>query len=310
RVMDAARRFADANGLIIAGVLGKPHTQDEVRAVFERHSQPRKSDSAESELAPTSWRATEFQVAFRAAVMSDELAVAYQPKVDCKTGAVVGYEALARWTHPERGSISPDEFVPVAERFGLISLLTERVMGDALRWFAGGEHAEGVRIAINISAGEFDEPSLDKRFVTACEEAGVAPTDVVLEITETGAMADPARSLQLLTRLRLQGFHLSLDDFGTGYSSMLQLARLPFSELKVDRSFVTTAASSDESVIVVRSIIDLGHALGMQLTAEGVEDASVLALLTDLGCDYAQGFYIARPMLPDALEAWAAARSI
>jgi EAL domain-containing protein (putative c-di-GMP-specific phosphodiesterase class I) len=122
-------------------------------------------------------------VAFHAAVMSDELAVAYQPKVDCKTGAIVGYEALARWTHPERGSIPPDEFVPLAERFGLVSLLTERVMGDALRWFAGGEHAEGVRIAINISAGEFDEPSLDKRFVTACEEAGVAPSDVILEIT-------------------------------------------------------------------------------------------------------------------------------
>jgi EAL domain-containing protein (putative c-di-GMP-specific phosphodiesterase class I) len=123
-------------------------------------------------------------------------------------------------------------------------------------------------------------------------------------------MADPARSLQLLTRLRLEGFQLSLDDFGTGYSSMLQLARLPFSELKVDRSFVTTAATSDESVIVVRSIIDLGHALGMQLTAEGVEDAWVLALLTDLGCDYAQGFYIAQPMFPDALDAWAADVSI
>jgi EAL domain-containing protein (putative c-di-GMP-specific phosphodiesterase class I)/ActR/RegA family two-component response regulator len=310
RVMDAARRFADANGLIIAGVLGKPHTQAELRAVFERHAKPRKLDSAEPAPAPTSWRATEFQVAFRTAVMGDEFAVAYQPKVDCKTGAVVGYEALARWNHPERGSIPPDEFVPLAERFGLVSLLTERVMGDALGWFAGRPHAEGVRIAINISAGEFDEPSLDKHFVTACEEAGVPPGDVVLEITETSAMADPARSLQLLTRLRLEGFHLSLDDFGTGYSSMLQLARLPFSELKVDRSFVTTAATSDESVIVVRSIIDLGHALGMHLTAEGVEDAWVLALLGDLGCDYAQGFYIARPMFPDALDAWAADVSI
>jgi EAL domain-containing protein (putative c-di-GMP-specific phosphodiesterase class I)/FixJ family two-component response regulator len=310
RVMDAARRFADANGLVIAGVLGKPHTQAELREVFERHASPARSPAADSAPAPTSWRATEFQVAFSAAAMGDELAVAYQPKVDCKTGAVVGYEALARWTHPERGPIPPDEFVPLAERFGLISLLTERVMGDALRWFGGRTHAEGVRIAINISAGEFDEPSLDKRFVAACEEAGVAPGDVILEITETSAMADPARSLQLLTRLRLEGFQLSLDDFGTGYSSMLQLARLPFSELKVDRSFVTTAATSDESVIVVRSIIDLGHALGMHLTAEGVEDAWVLALLTDLGCDYAQGYHIARPMSPDALEAWATDRSI
>ena len=313
RVLDAARRFADANGLVIAGVLGKPHTQAELRAVLDRHESPTiptKSTAAESAPALTSWRPTEFQVAFRAAVMGDEFAVAYQPKVDCKTGSVAGYEALARWTHPDRGTIPPDEFVPMAERFGLIGLLTERVMRDALGWFAGRPRAEGVRIAINISAGEFDEPSLDKRFVTACAEAGVAPSEVVLEITETSAMADPARSLQLLTRLRLEGFHLSLDDFGTGYSSMLQLARLPFSELKVDRSFVTTAATSDESVIVVRSIIDLGHALGMHLTAEGVEDAWVLALLADLGCDYAQGFYIARPMLPEALDVWAANASI
>ena len=310
RVLDAARRFADSNGLRIAGVLGKPHTTAELRATFERHSRPRPSDSAESESAPTSWRAAEFQVAFRAAVMSDQIKVAYQPKVDCKTGSVVGYEALARWTHPVRGSISPDEFVPLAERFGLISLLTERVMGEALRWFAGRKHAEGVRIAINISAGEFDEPALDKHFVSACAEAGVAPGDVILELTETSAMADPARSLQLLTRLRLDGFHLSLDDFGTGYSSMLQLARLPFSELKVDRSFVMTALTSDESVIVVHSIIDLGHALGMQLTAEGVEDGMVLALLTDLGCDFVQGFHIARPMFPDELDAWTADISI
>ena len=310
RVMDAARRFADANGLVIAGVLGKPHTQAELRAVFERQTNPTKLSGEEAAPGPTSWRATEFQVAFRAAVMGDEFAVAYQPKVDCKTGAIVGYEALARWNSPVRGTIPPDEFVPLAERFGLIGLLTERVMGDALRWFAGRPREEGVRIAINISAGEFDEPSLDKRFVTACEDAGVAPGDVVLEITETSAMADPARSLQLLTRLRLEGFHLSLDDFGTGYSSMLQLARLPFSELKVDKSFVTTAATSDESVIVVRSIIDLGHALGMHLTAEGVEDAWVLALLADLGCDYAQGFHIARPMSPAAVDAWEAEASV
>ncbi len=136
------------------------------------------------------------------------------------------------------------------------------------------------------------------------------PANVILELTETSAMEDPVRSLQLLTRLRLVGFHLSLDDFGTGYSSMLQLARLPFTELKVDHSFVTTAATSEESAIVVRSIIDLGHALDMHLTAEGVEDAKVMALLTELGCDFAQGYHIARPMPPEELDSWADAGSI
>jgi EAL domain-containing protein (putative c-di-GMP-specific phosphodiesterase class I)/ActR/RegA family two-component response regulator len=305
RVIDAARRFADANGLEIAGVLGEPHTKAEVQKAFERSA-----DHPFAELPAgidtDDWPPASFQADFRAAVMSDEMSVVYQPKVHCDSDAVVGYEALARWAHPERGVIGPREFVPLAERFGLVALLTDRVMRDALEWFGGRTHPEGVRIAINISAAEFEDSDLDQRYVRACDEAGVEPGRVVLELTETSAMEDPVRSLRLLTKLRLAGFHLSLDDFGTGYSSMLQLARLPFSELKVDQSFVATCATSDESRIVVRSIIDLGHALGMELTAEGVEDEAALALLREFGCDFAQGYHIARPMPPDELAVWAA----
>lgn len=305
RVIDAARRFADANGLEIAGVLGKPHTKADLRAAFER-SERRPSSTAGEEVAPSApWKVAEFQTAFRAAVMSDELGVAYQPKILCSTGEVIGYEALARWTHPERGPIAPDEFVPMTERFGIVSLLTDRVMSEAFAWFASRERPEGTRISVNISAAEFDQPDLEHRFVQACKDAGIAPSDVVLELTETSAMQDAVRSLQLLTRLRLVGFNLSLDDFGTGYSSMLQLARLPFTELKVDRSFVSTAATSEESRIVVRSVVDLGHALNMQLAAEGVEDEQSLEMLTELGCDYAQGYHIAKPMTPEELDTWA-----
>jgi EAL domain-containing protein (putative c-di-GMP-specific phosphodiesterase class I) len=304
RVIDAARRFADANGLTIAGVLGKPHTKADLKAAFERPGQ-RSHEPGDAGPAPSApWKVAEFQTAFRAAVMGDEMGVAYQPKIDCASGAVVGYEALARWDHAERGPIPPDEFVPMAERFGIVSLLTDRVMREAFAWFASRERPEGVRISVNISAAEFDQPDLEHRFVEACTDAGVAPGDVILELTETSAMEDAVRSLQLLTRLRLAGFHLSLDDFGTGYSSMLQLARLPFTELKVDRSFVSTAAESEESHIVVRSVIDLGHALNMHLAAEGVEDAQSLEMLTELGCDYAQGYHIAKPMSPDEIDAW------
>lgn len=310
RVMDAARRFADANGLDIAGVLGKPYTKSEVREAFERREDHPFGDTASVIDTSNDWPAAAFQVDFRAAVMSDEISVVYQPKVNCDTDAIVGYEALARWAHPKRGDIGPDQFVPLAERFGLVALLTDRVMRDALEWFGATPRPAGVQIAINISAAEFEDPDLDQRYVRACEEASVSPDNVVLELTETSAMEDPVRSLRLLTKLRLAGFHLSLDDFGTGYSSMLQLARLPFSELKVDQSFVSACATTEESAIVVRSVIDLGHALGMKLTAEGVEDEASLALLREFGCDFAQGYHIARPMTPDALAVWEADVSI
>ena len=309
RVMDAARRFADANGLEIAGILGKPHTKAEVQKAFER-----RTDHPFAEIPAgidtDDWPPAAFQVDFRAAVMSDEMSVVYQPKVSCDNGAVVGYEALARWTHPERGVIGPNEFVPLSERFGLVALLTDRIMRDGLEWFGARPRPAGMRLAINISAVEFEDDDLDQRYVRACDEAAVSPEEVVLELTETSAMEDPVRSLRLLTKLRLAGFHISLDDFGTGYSSMLQLARLPFSELKVDQSFVADCATSQESRIVVSSIIDLGHALGMQLTAEGVEDEAALTLLRELGCDFAQGYHIARPMPPDELASWATDVSI
>jgi EAL domain-containing protein (putative c-di-GMP-specific phosphodiesterase class I)/ActR/RegA family two-component response regulator len=309
RVMDAARRLADADGLVIAGLLSKPYKRADLSALLARSP-----SEASAHLFPHLdsgpwWTPAEFDTIFRTAVERGDIRAAYQPKVSCVDGTVVGYEALARWTHPDHGVIPPATFVPIAEREGLASLLTDTVLRSSLMWFASLGDTRGQRISVNVSATELSEPALDSRLLAACEDIGVAPDRVILEVTETSAMEDPVVSLQLLTRLRLKGFKVSLDDFGTGYSSMLQLARLPFSELKVDRSFVMSAARSNESRIVVRSIVDLGHALGMECTAEGVEDAEVLDLLDELGCDFAQGYYIARPMFPEALDRWMDSRA-
>lgn len=304
RVMDAAKRFTAENGLVFAGLLPKPYRRADVAALLACTPQR----EASSRPAPASdgggWSDAEFEDAFRAAIDLGAVTVAYQPKVHCRTGKTVGFEALARWTDPARGSISPADFVPMAERLGLVSLLTDAVAHSAFAWFAQSIDDEACRLSINVSASELADPALDRRLVTACADVGLDPSRVILEVTETSAMEDPVASLQVLTRLRLHNFHASLDDFGTGYSSILHLARMPFSEIKIDRSFVTNSGSSEESAIVIRSIIDLAHSLGIECTAEGVQTAESLLLLKGYGCDFAQGFFIAKPMFPYEIGDW------
>lgn len=304
RVMGAARRLADAKGLTIAGTLAKPYKRADLSELLLNVPAGAQAPAAQSTAVRPWWGPHEFPEAFSHALEQGHIGVAYQPKVSCREIEVVGFEALVRWTDPDRGVLPPSEFVPMAEAAGMVGLLTDTVMAQALAWFADQPLAATQHISINISAAELSDPVLDQRLVKACRDAGVGTDRVVLELTETSAMEDPVLSLQLLTRLRLDGFRVSLDDFGTGYSSMLQLARMPFSELKLDQSFVMNATTSDEALIVIRSIIDLGHALGMECTAEGVEDAETLDLLRTLGCEYAQGYHIARPMFPEALRTW------
>jgi len=304
RVLNAARRLAQAENLPFGGILSKPYRRSQLAELLSRPPAQLGDDSSTEVTAPRSWTDAEFEEEFRDALGSGAVSVVFQPKVSCADGRVVGYEALARWAHPDRGNIVPDDFVPKAEKAGLAGLLSDVVLRQSLGWF--GDHLErnGKRLSINISATEVAESGLDERLLQACRIAGVPTQQVIIEVTETSAMEDPVLSLQFLTRLRLQGFEVSLDDFGTGYSSMVQLAKMPFSEIKVDRSFVKNAATSQESAIVIRSIIDLGHALEMTCTAEGVESAAVMTLLHKWGCDHAQGYHIARPMTTDDLGIW------
>lgn len=304
RILDAARRSAVEHGLQVAGVLSKPFSAAILRQLLDSDQgaiqgvQQRQSSSTSDE-PPIS--------ELHSALAQGEILVAYQPKVDCVTGTLAGFEALARWYHPRLGTIMPEQFIPLAERTGVIDLVTFQVFKRALRWFSTLS-ADQVLLSINISARSLQNMDLADRLADMCHQSGVSPDTVVLEMTETSAMTNAVNTLDLTTRLRLKGFHLSIDDFGTGYSSLVQLARLPFSELKIDKSFVLSASQSPESRTIILAVIELGHRLGLRLTAEGVEDIGVYQFLQDFGCDFAQGYLIGRPMSPAEATSWMRSR--
>lgn len=306
KVLDAAQSFAAANGLAYTAVLPKPFNREDVALVLaglpKRQHEPGTPVDVLAE-----WPHDVFARELRAAVANGQITVVYQPKVACATGKVVGFEVLARWFHPTMGNIPPTAFIPRAESVGLVSLITDTVLATALAWFGEHRHSPLERMAINISGSELSQRERVADLRDACVAAGVEPSRIILELTETAALDDATTSLEILTRLRLEGFHLSIDDFGTGYSSMMQLRSLPFDELKIDRSFVAHCTSDRASEVMVRSAIELARGLELEVTAEGVEDLDTLALLAELGCDNAQGYAIARPLDGDNLLAWLAA---
>jgi diguanylate cyclase (GGDEF)-like protein len=249
------------------------------------------------------WRLTVLGDLRRALEGSEELFLNYQPKYTLDGERIEGVEALLRWQHPTEGLIPPDEFIPVAEGTGIILRLTERVLGMALRqmrhWLDAG-HA--VPVAVNLSTRcllDADLPQLVQRLLA---EHRVPAELLRLEVTESAVMGDAARCMEVLERLHDLGVRLSIDDFGTGYSSMAYLRRLPVDELKIDRSFVLGMTTTQQDAVLVRTAIDLGHNLGLTVVAEGVEGAEHVHALRALGCDIAQGYHYARPMLAEALS--------
>ena len=242
-------------------------------------------------------------VELRRAIETGQLVVHYQPVVDLSTGAIVSVEALARWQHPTRGLISPAEFIPVAEESGLIRPLTDYVLRVALRqlsaWRRGGWD---IGLAVNLSARLVDDAELPRRVLDSLRAAGVEPSALELEITESAVMLNPEGALAVFTELTDLDVRLSIDDFGTGFSSLAYLKRLPATRMKVDKSFVLDMLRYDKDASIVNAVIDLGHNLGLAVVAEGVEDAETADALMHAGCDFAQGFYFGRPVAPDALE--------
>jgi EAL domain-containing protein (putative c-di-GMP-specific phosphodiesterase class I) len=238
-----------------------------------------------------------------------EIRVVYQPKLDCRTGSIVALEGLARWHDARLGEITPSVFVPLAETSGLIDHLTELVFGEAIGWF--GEHFAGraIVLCLNVSARSLDDVGFADWIEALCRGVHLDPSQLVLELTETSSVPDQALARDVLTRLRIKGMAVALDDLGSGHSSLVQLARQPFSELKIDRSFVSHAADSVDARTIVRAIVGLGHGLGMRVTAEGVEDAAGFEAITGLGCDVVQGTFIAPPMEGDDVLEWIDARA-
>jgi EAL domain-containing protein (putative c-di-GMP-specific phosphodiesterase class I)/CheY-like chemotaxis protein len=322
RVLDAAGRSANDHGLNIVGVLAKPFGTAAMQELLLQPAGPGAA-GARASLHEQGRQSGEITVTeLSRGIENHELRVAYQPKVECATGHLAGFEALVRWSHPQRGLIMPERFVPLAEKHGLITALTDEVLDQSLDWFCtylsdnadSGNAAPActprscVSLSINLSATALKDRTMVEDITARCVRRGVPPERLIFELTETSAMEDPVKSLELLTRMRMKGFRLSIDDFGTGYSSMLQLVRMPFSEIKVDKSFVMSGTRSKESLAVVKSIVDLGRSLGLTSTAEGVEDPDMFEYLKRVGCDFAQGYWISRPMNRDAAETWAAGR--
>jgi EAL domain-containing protein (putative c-di-GMP-specific phosphodiesterase class I) len=238
----------------------------------------------------------------RHALETEGLQVYYQPVYALDTLQLVGCEALVRWNHPERGLLTPNEFIPIAEENGLISLVDEWVLQHACQqmrqWLDAGTQLQG--IAVNLSSRSLSNPALATTVASALLKANIAPQFLELEVTESTIMEDPENADQLLNELRLLGVQLAIDDFGTGYSSLARLKSLPVHKLKIDQSFVRNLPSNTDDKAIVRAIIALGTSLGLKIQAEGIETEEQLQFLQQQNCTLGQGYWFGRPVPAEA----------
>lgn len=299
-LIDTVREMGGVLGLNVLAAVQKPLHADTLREALLQNAQSR-------ELKRSSHRA---EPGIDAGALNDalersEIFVHYQPKADIRTGIVRGVEALARWKHPTLGMIPPDQFIPLAEREQLIHRLTIDVMNQAMlqnsAWRARGLH---LPVAVNLSPRLLERSDLALEISSLQQCHGLTPDQIVIEITESSLVTRVGMALSVLAQLRLRGFGLSIDDYGTGFSSMQQLARIPFTELKIDRTFVRGAPDRDSLQVILHSAIDMANRLGLTTVAEGVETLQEWRMLQEFGCTLGQGWLIAKPMAGDDLIGW------
>ncbi len=241
----------------------------------------------------------------RAGLETDQLETFFQPRVRLADRSVAGAECLVRWRHPERGLLQSIAFIPVAEEYGLINDLTMVMFGKAMAHLAEWTRmGHDLNLSVNISMNSLNRLDLPEVLADFVRQAGLKTNQVILEMTESRLMSDIPTSLEVITRLRLKGFGVSIDNFGTGYSSMEKLKQLPFTEIKMDRTFVCSATTDDVARAILESSLKMGHALGMIVVAEGAETKQDWALLAAIGCDEVQGYFVARPMPPEEFIPW------
>jgi len=249
----------------------------------------------------------------RRSIEAGGLTLAYQPLIELRTGAVAGFEALARWDHPQRGPISPSEFIPVAEESGLIVPLGQWALETALATLAGWDFANGaalpISVSVNLSALQLARDDLVGFVAAALARHGMPGSRLTLELTESAIVQDPRRATTVLDGLKALDVSVAMDDFGTGYTSLAYLQRLPIDLLKIDRSFVSGMLRDGDSVAIVRAILSLASALGMATTAEGIDTPELASALAEMGCSHGQGFHFARPLDPDSALAYWRSRS-
>lgn len=234
-----------------------------------------------------------------------QITLFYQPQIDLNTRQLCSVEGLVRWNHPTLGLIPPNHFLPLVNKHRLLDALTDHVIECAINaesvWNKLGIE---INTSINVNASNVINLSLPEKLETLANNAEITPSKICLEVTESELMTELIPSMDTLTRLRLKGFRLSIDDFGTGFSSLLQLYRIPFTELKIDRSFIKNLATNSESRIIVETCILLAHKLGMKVVAEGIEDRETFTILHELGCDIGQGYYFSKPLPEHELHVW------
>lgn len=289
--------MARAHGLTVLGTIEKPVTAQKLYNLLSRYkpgTMPRKAVVAsvsESDI--------------RHGLDENEFIAYYQPKVEFKTLKLAGVEALARWRHRERGLLLPGAFIDVAERSGLISAMTVRMLelgfAQSRAW---ADRGFSTPIAFNLSLAYLGSADVADTINGLAVRAGISSKLVTLEVTESTVTTNLANVLENLARLRMRGFGISIDDYGTGFSSLQQLSRIPFTELKIDQSFVTGATNRPNLRVILESSLQLAHKLGLKAVAEGIEKDEEWALLKSLNCDLAQGYFIARPMPGDAVPDW------
>lgn len=297
RVLATAEQVGRAQGLNMLGTLRKPIMLPDLEAVL------RKTLRGESALTPSD---------LESAINRGELDVYYQPKATCagpRRWIIEGVEALARWKHPQLGFVSPARFVPMAEQHGLIRKLTEQVLERSMAQVnAWQQNGLQLSVAVNLSPQLLNDLNFPDHIDQMAERLKANRRKIILEVTESAAMSDPAATMEVLTRLRVKNFDLSIDDFGTGYSSLKQLYLMPFSELKIDISFVRDVIDHDDARTMVETMVLLAHKLHLKTCAEGVETQAILDYLESVGCDRAQGYFIGKPMpgaqIPEAVTNW------
>lgn len=292
RVLNAARKLGEEHGLKLIGALQKPISILELETLLSAF--PRETeDLSAGELME--------------ALNGDQIEVHYQPKVhqrNCTQFAIDEVEALVRWRHPTRGLLTPAAFLDLARRDNLMLPLTRLVSGQALRQVAAWQR-EGreLAVALNLEPHLLTNLGLPDEFAEMARSHGVPAERVTLEITERGVMEDPVTAIDILTRFRLKGFFLSIDDFGTGFSSLAQIYRMPFSELKIDQSFVRDVTTSEEARVIVATTTNMAHGMKLSVCAEGVEDMETCAFLRSCGCEKFQGYLVSRPVDGESIVA-------
>ena len=290
RVLNSARRLGSAHGLDVVAALEKPIAISAIRNALDQMTGGG-NPTLGTDLAQ--------------ALALGQLILYYQPVIEMATRRVKGAEALVRWAHPTRGILPPSEFLEQISSEGLMPPMTEHVLTTAIqqasKWHQLGET---LTVSVNVTASSLLELSLPDRLGGMCAQHKLPPELLVLEVTETEAMRDVTRTMDVLLRMRIRNIGVSIDDFGTGHSSLRELQRMPFSEMKIDKSFVIDMANNKDCAVIVNSIVDLGHNLGLKIIAEGIEDVHVWRMLAERNCDFGQGFYMAKPMPAVEFNRW------